>query len=133
MGPRECRDRLPAVPLQQEPPISKLVKKAHDGCDHVLDHVPLPDHRCAHERLNVKSVQDGNHRTGLRAVLTCNGRQEHVVELYLWSRRLAPVSAAVMALHRKAFDAVVPPTAWSEVCHLVCRVCTVVKEERYLL
>ena len=32
---------------------------------------------------------------------------EHEAELYLWNRRLAPVSTAVMALHRQAFDAVV--------------------------
>ena len=30
--------------------VPKIVKKVHDGCDHVLDHAPLPDHRHAHER-----------------------------------------------------------------------------------
>ena len=64
-------------------------------------------------------------------VLACSGLKDHAVELYLWNRRLAPVSAAVMVLHRK--DAVVAPTAWREVCHRVCRACTVVARRRHLL
>ena len=68
--------------------------RARQGGDHVLDHAHLSDRRCARERLNVSSLQDGNQRAGLRAVLTCTRAQEHVVELCLWNRRLAPVSAA---------------------------------------
>ena len=132
-----CTDHLRVakwdVTLQQDPLTSKFVKKAHDDCDDVLDQVLQSDRRHARERLNVNSVQDGNHRARLRAVLTCSRLQDHVVELYLWNPRLAPVSATVMVVCCNILDAVVAPTAWREVCHPVCRACTVVREDWHLL
>ena len=38
-----------------------------------------------------------------------------------------------MILHCKAFDAVVAPPAWREVCRPVCRACVVVPEDQYFL
>ena len=93
----------------------------------------LPDRCDAHQRLGVDSVQDGDHGSGLCTVLTCSGAQEHVVELYLWSGRFLSVSAVVMILHSKTFDAVVAPTARRDVCHPLCRARAVVREDRYLL
>ena len=42
-----------------------------------------PPPRWAHERLDIHSMQDGEHGTGLCTVLTCIGPKEHVVEMYL--------------------------------------------------
>ena len=64
---------------------SKFVKKAHDG--YMLDPALLSDHGYAQERLNVNSMQDGNHGDGLRGVLTCSRPREHVIELFFWNRR----------------------------------------------
>ena len=53
-------------------------------------HSLLSNHRRAHERLDVPSVQDGRRGTGLQAVLACSRPQVRAAELHLPNRRLAP-------------------------------------------